>query len=168
MPKRTCAVEDCDRDAKGGDLCTMHYQRRHKGDPDWAAPGPRIRPRSGQCGVDGCERPVWSAGRCSTHYQRPQENRACEVSGCERPYYSVGMCRLHYVRKRRADPDWDDLGPHAPGSKPSRDPDALCAVDGCGRKVMAVDLCQRHYLRRTAGDPKWDRPIEMRQRRSRG
>lgn len=65
-----CAVEDCDRPAKGKrEWCAMHVERwRRWGDPTETRPRTRA-----VCSVDECERLHEANGLCALHYRRLRE-----------------------------------------------------------------------------------------------
>lgn len=70
MTKRTCSIEDCERDYLARGWCDMHYRRwRRHGDPTYM---PFRRPDI--CIIDDCTRPGdGSRGWCQGHYWRWME-----------------------------------------------------------------------------------------------
>jgi hypothetical protein len=65
-----CSLDGCDRQSNAGGLCSMHYNRKRRGLPDWDKLIPPRTKRDGECSVDGCPEPIQARGRCNMHYQR--------------------------------------------------------------------------------------------------
>lgn len=65
-----CSLDGCDRQVNAGGLCSMHYDRKRRGLPDWdRLIAPRMK-RGDACAVDGCDRAVYARGHCQLHLQR--------------------------------------------------------------------------------------------------
>lgn len=91
MPKSTCSIEDCERDAVTRGWCKVHYCRWVRmGDPL----GRQGRPTEVKiCSVNGCDGLAKCRGWCPKHYVRwkntkrfdliPRQPVGCAVSGCE-------------------------------------------------------------------------------------
>ena len=76
-PGTPCAVEGCEKSAKGGarGWCAMHYTR-------WKEHGDLL-------------------------YVPPQAPAICSVEGCRKPARTRGLCEAHYSRlSRYGDPEW--------------------------------------------------------------
>lgn len=68
MPTVPCAIDDCDKPARGRGWCGAHYARWNQtGDP--LTPF-RVRRHKAPCAVDGCEEPARTRDWCMSHYQR--------------------------------------------------------------------------------------------------
>lgn len=82
--KSQCMIEGCGRVHSAKGLCSMHYVRKRRGDPDWDDPSRRKMGR----------KPLGAT---------------CLVEGCRRAALAKGLCARHYQRKTAGKPDWDSL-----------------------------------------------------------
>lgn len=77
---RKCAVEECERNVRAQQLCSMHYKRAWRSGLALPLPDPlreeHIRPRVGNskkrgiCSITACLKPHRSLGFCEAHYQQ--------------------------------------------------------------------------------------------------
>src|SRR4051794_3310876 len=105
--KRTCKLDNCEREAKALGYCNGHYQRVHRhGDPQEHIPLRPERPAA-ECPVPGCTDRVVAKGMCKNHYQSVKRygrtervlthvrGAECVVEKCHRPDVSGGYCWTH-------------------------------------------------------------------------
>ncbi len=156
----TCVVPGCVSPVRGGDMCSMHYQRARRGAPLEAPPrGARI------CSVAGCGAPHCAGGLCKKHYYRGKASgdplrtasgriptgeapESCTVEGCNKPHTSRGLCAMHYQR----------LSVHGtPGEAASRrgehglgyvDPNGYRCLHRDGKRVFEHRLAMAQHLGR--------------------
>ena len=65
-----CSITGCERQSNAAGLCSMHYDRKRRGLPDWDKLIPPRMKRGTACAVEGCERPVYARAHCQLHLQR--------------------------------------------------------------------------------------------------
>ena len=138
---KVCKINDCDRVARVGGACNMHYARfwRH-GSYDSLLPAP-------PCKI--CGKKHYAKGYCVNHWRKYEwanakeywkarslgtymGNGVCSVPGCGRGVYCKGICKKHYAQKKRTGKMFN--------FKPCQRPD-------CTSRSMDVNLsyCSRHH-----------------------
>jgi hypothetical protein len=154
MPKGTCSVPDCEKQARKLEWCQNHYYRsRMYGDPEGMPES-----RQGDCAQCGESfiKEIHTQKLCSDACRRHFHNRdgICSVEGCGSAVRGRGMCTRHYQRVRKAERE---------GQKPKK-LTATCGIDGCDKPSKTRKLCSGHYMRFLKGRLEEDfRPLRTSQ-----
>jgi len=105
---KKCAVPDCEKEAKPGTYCWMHYarlRRTNRLDKD-----PYIN-KGQTCKMEGCNNPAKNKGVCVMHDGRWRRNgdpaivtkpasvrgMICHIKGCGLDTRAANLCRKHYA-----------------------------------------------------------------------
>lgn len=165
VPKGTCIIEGCEKQAQARGWCPAHYARwRQNGDPGPAEVKPFRNPLLGQpCSVEGCDRRISTRSYCVAHYARLRTkgdvgatevitpryagDEMCSIEGCDRKRNRADLCKTHYERKRITGSTGGLLPP------PRIPKGEACSIEGCGRGVRARGMCQTHWKWAHAGGP---------------
>jgi len=136
--KATCAIEDCDRDAKSRGWCKAHYHRWQRyGDPGQSAiQHRRLKPEP--CKVESCDRVGRSFGWCPTHYTR--WFKYGDPLYIAPRYTTHGMAKTHGMTKTPAFRLWADMNNRC------YNPNNTSYADYGGRGIRVCDEWRNDFV----------------------